>query len=266
MRHVVNFSGGVCSFWAAKRVIDREGPQNVTLLFADVLIEDADLYRFNAEAEKILGVPITRISLEMTPWELFARQRMIGSSRVPLCSVYLKREPLDAWQRKHLLEMDSVIYVGIDWTELHRLEALRSAKRGWRIEAPMTEPPLWDKCKMLSELKPLGIEPPRLYRFGLPHNNCGGLCVKAGISHFVHVLKTLPDKFADWEWQEEKLRASLGDFSILHDRRGGGRHTLSLKSLRERVQAGERFPKFEWGGCGCGVQEADGLSVRPPSF
>ncbi len=66
---VMNFSGGLCSFWAAHRVIQRHGRENVTLLFADTLIEDDELYQFNEQASALLGVPITRICQGETPWE-----------------------------------------------------------------------------------------------------------------------------------------------------------------------------------------------------
>lgn len=48
-RHVVMFSGGVGSFAAAARVMRQYG-RDLTLVFADTLIEDADLYRFLVEA------------------------------------------------------------------------------------------------------------------------------------------------------------------------------------------------------------------------
>ena len=160
IRHVVNESGGICSFWATKRVIDRHGKDGVVRLFADVCMEDEDLYRFQREATEYFGVPLTRISLEKTPWELFEQQGMIGNSRSPLCSVMLKRELLDRWMRANTLELTTTLYIGIDWTEEHRLRDLRQRKPTWRIEAPMTEEPYWDKCKMLEELKRIGIEPP----------------------------------------------------------------------------------------------------------
>ena len=80
VRHVVNTSGGVCSFWAGERVVRKHGREGVVFLFADVLMEDDDLYRFLREGAEYLGVPITRVSKEMTPWELFAAQGMIGNS------------------------------------------------------------------------------------------------------------------------------------------------------------------------------------------
>ena len=40
--HVVMFSGGVGSWMAARRVAERHGTADLTLLFADTLIEDAN--------------------------------------------------------------------------------------------------------------------------------------------------------------------------------------------------------------------------------
>lgn len=258
MKHIVNFSGGLCSFWAAWRVVQQHGPKDVTLLFADTLIEDADLYQFNIKASEILSVPITRISEGLEPWDLFEQQGMIGNSKYPICSVYLKREPLDAFRRANFLEMDTCLYLGFDWTEAHRLNDLRQSKPTWRIEAPMTEEPIWDKCRMQSEADKIGLPRCRLYELGFPHNNCGGFCVRAGISHFVHLYKVLPERFLYHEGRERDLTAKLitrgiQPLTILKDRRGGGKpKPLSLETLRLRIEAGEKLPKHEWGGCGCG--------------
>lgn len=257
MKHVVNFSGGLCSFWAAHRVVQKYGPEDVVLLFADTLIEDADLYAFNDHASAILGVPITRVTTGETPWELFRREGLIANNSKPICSVRLKREPLDLWRRQNCIEMDTVIYVGFDWTESHRVKALRDELPEWTIEAPMTEEPIWDKCRMEREARALGLHIPRLYKLGFPHNNCGGRCVRAGISHWVHLLQTLPDKFAEWENDEWETAAHLRSrgimpLSMLRDRRGGETKNLYLRDLRARVEAGEKFDRFDWGGCGCG--------------
>ncbi len=57
--HIVSYSGGVSSFvvadWLVKRGI------RPMLLFADTLIEDEDLYRFNRDVERYLNIPIKRI-------------------------------------------------------------------------------------------------------------------------------------------------------------------------------------------------------------
>jgi hypothetical protein len=241
----------------------------VVNLFADVMIEHKDLYEFNQRAADLLGVPITRISLEISPWHLFRKEGLIGNDRSPICSIRLKREPLNAWMASHF-ELDSqqgnalfepaAVAIGFDFEEYHRLVDFQNAHPTWRVMAPMTEPPLWDKCRMISEARRLGFKTPELYVLGFPHNNCGGACVKAGISHFVHLYRVLPAKFLEWELEEQATQQEFRrrgienwNFTILKDRRGGKTKPLSLRELRLRIDAGEEFDKYEWGGCGCGA-------------
>lgn len=271
MKHIINDSGGLCSFWAAYRVVQKHGPENVVRLFADTLEEDSELHEFMAQATGILGVPVTRISREIGIWELFERQGMIGNSRFPICSVYLKREPLDEWHESNCLNIreeqqiqllpngkdSATIYLGFDWTEQHRLDDIRREKPLWRIEAPMIEEPIWDKCRMEKEAIKLGLTIPRAYKLGFPHNNCGMRCVRAGITHWVHLFKVMPERFLDWENKEQHAiqqlqQRSIEWLSILKDRRGGKVVSMTLRQLRERIEAGEEFSKMEWGGCGCG--------------
>ena len=266
MKYIVNFSGGLCSFWAAHRSIERHGKENVVLLFADTLIEDGDLYDFNRHAETVLGIPITRICVGLKPWELFEREGLIGNNRFPICSTKLKREPLNEWMASHY-EMEpnqnnafyepATVVLGFDWTEHYRVEEFQAEHPAWRVEAPMTEEPIWDKCRMRKESEQLGFKVPRLYQLGFPHNNCGGGCVRAGISHWVHLHRTLPEVFTQWEQAELKGMAALQSrgiepMSMLKDRRGGEAVTLTLAMLRTRIEAGEKLPKHDWGGCGCG--------------
>jgi hypothetical protein len=253
MKHLVSYSGGVCSFWAAHRVIQAHGPGPVTLLFADTRIEDEDLYRFNLDVEKALGVPITTIADGRTPWEVFHGERMIGNTRADPCSKILKRELLWRWIGQNCSPQDTVIYLGLDWTEEHRLAKVRQRQPQWTIRAPMIEEPLWDKAKMLAELQALGLDRPRLYDMGFPHNNCGGFCVRAGQAHFALLLRTLPERYAFHEEQEEKLRTYLGkDVAILRDRRNGKTRPMTLREFRERLIANGQYDPNEWGGCGCG--------------
>ena len=50
MNYVTQFSGGLGSYLAARRIVDRHGSGNLKLVFCDVLIEDEDLYRFLIQA------------------------------------------------------------------------------------------------------------------------------------------------------------------------------------------------------------------------
>ena len=269
MKHVVNLSGGACSFWAADRVANKYGTADLTLLFADVLIEDPQLYELNEWTAEYFGVPITRVSREMTPWDLFRLEGMIGNDRAPICSIRLKREVLEEWHLRNLTkrgslfgEPDGIVYVGLDWTEINRLNDLRVAYPHWQIEAPMCEwQPLWDKCKMLAELETLVGWLPDAYKQGFPHFNCGKRCVRAGITHFVHLYNTDPEAFLEWEREEARTNVEFaargiegGTFSVLKDRRGGKVTPMTFAQLRERVLSGDKtLPKDDWGGCGCGT-------------
>lgn len=273
MKHIVNFSGGLCSFFAAKRTIQEFGRANTDLLFADTLIESPDLYDFNRRSEDVLGIEINRLCFGLSPWELFRKEGLIGNDHFPICSIRLKREPLNAWMEQHY-ELDSrqrgmiygpgTVVLGFDHTEWDRVAKFQGAHPFWTVSAPMTEPPLWDKCMMLREAESLGFKRPVLYELGFPHNNCGGACVKAGISHFVHLYHVLPAIYLQWETEEQltqqefKRRGILNwEYTVLKDRRGGETKPLSLYSLRLRIEADEKFPRDEWGGCGCGGIEVE---------
>lgn len=262
-KHVVMFSGGVCSWAAAKRVVDRHGKDGVVLLFADVKGdsvnphdgEDEDTYRFMRQASENVGAPMVRIAHGHSVWEHFFARRMMGNSRMPICSIELKREMLDRWQNEHCDPATTTLYFGIDWTEEHRCEPLRKMRAPFRVEFPMCEAPFLTKHQMLDTLKKEGICPPRLYGLGFPHNNCGGFCVKAGQAHFAHLLRTNPERFAYHEAKEQEFIRMIGkDVSIMKDRRGGTTKTLTLKQLRERIEGQQEFDMYEWGGCGCAVE------------
>jgi 3'-phosphoadenosine 5'-phosphosulfate sulfotransferase (PAPS reductase)/FAD synthetase len=258
IKHVVQFSGGICSFFAAKRVIDKFGKDDVVLLFADTLMEDEDLYRFLGDTANFLGVPITKIADGRTPWEVFKDVRFLGNTQVDPCSRILKRELLDAWVDEH--SPGATRYFGLDWTESERFERLqlRFEERGVpreRIQAPMIQwKPTIDKPDMLVHLTKLGIKVPRLYEMGANHNNCGMFCIKSGQAQFRLLLEAMPERYAFHEAKEEELRQFLGkDVAILRDRRGGTTKPMTLRAFRERIQGGGSHDRHDWGGCGCAI-------------
>ena len=260
MRHIVMFSGGIGSFAAAVRVAARYGTTDMDLLFTDTMMEDEDLYRFIDEAAQYIGAPLVRISDGRDPWQVFRDERMLGNSRIDPCSRILKREIADKWLADNCVRGETVVYLGIDWTEGHRFDdgdgrgaKHRYARNGWACEAPMTEAPFLTKRGMMALLGDAGIDEPRLYRLGFQHNNCGGMCCKAGQGHFAHLLRTMPQRYAYHEDMEQGIRDLLGkDVSMLSDRAGGdGKKPLTLKALRERIRAGGQVDMFDIGGCNC---------------
>lgn len=261
-RHVVMWSGGITSWATAKLVIERHGTAGTTLLFADTLIEDEDLYAWNDQAAAQLGVPITRVADGRDPWQVFEDKRWLGNTRVAQCSHALKQEPCRAWLTENTDPADTVLYVGIDWTEEERLPGIVRGWQPWTVEAPLTKPPYRDKQQLLGEARDAGLPIPRLYRLGFAHNNCGGACVKGGQAQWLRLLDVFPERYAKVEAFEQRMRNKLGkDVSILRDRIGGDTKPLTLAALRARADdQPNQLDLFDEGGCGCftdaGVGEA----------
>ena len=264
-RHVVMFSGGLGSWVTAKRVAERHGTADLVLVFADVggqhesphAGEDEDTYRFIAEAAANVGGNLVTLNEGRDVWQVFKDDRFLGNSRLANCSKFLKQQPARAWLDANCDPADTVVYVGIDWTEMHRLPAIERNYLPYVAKAPLTEPPFLTKADMQGECLAAGIEVPRLYRAGFPHNNCGGFCVRAGQAQFELLLREHPDRYAYHEAKEQDLREHLDkDVSILRDRSGGTSTPLTLRRFRERIQVQpELFDDIDWGGCGCFVEE-----------
>lgn len=160
-RRVVMFSAGGGSWAAAKRVAERHGTENLTLLFTDTLFEDEDAYRFLVEgAANIFGRTVSSNRLpaisqfppfECRPsyklfvdglrlefeteipeliwlsrgqdiWDVFFEQRFLGNSSADPCSKRLKRQMADAWLRSECDPKNTIVYVGIDKFEEHRFD------------------------------------------------------------------------------------------------------------------------------------------------
>lgn len=245
MQHVVMFSGGIGSWMTAKRVIDLFGPDDVVLLFSDVkgdtdnphIGEDEDTYRFVTEAAEMLGAELVTVVDGRNIWEVFRDRKFLGNSRLAPCSHELKQKPAKKWIHDNCDPAQTIIYVGIDWTEEHRMAAVRNGYAPWLVDAPLTRDPKMTKQEMMDYAKSLGLEPPRLYSYGFKHNNCGGGCVRAGQAQFKHLLEVMPDRFAVWEEQEEKMQDFLGvEVTILSKTVNGAKQPLSLRQLRETAE------------------------------
>lgn len=257
MKRIVTTSGGITSWAVARLIADQYGTDDMVLLFADTLVEDEDLYRFLGDVASDIGVPITRIADGRTPWEVFRDRRWIGNTQTAHCSELLKQKPSRVWLEENSDPATDVVYLGIDWTETHRIPKIEAAHRPWRVEFPLTEPGTPHKDEWLALLESRGIRAPRLYGLGFAHNNCGGACVKGGQAQWAHLLKVFPERFAHNEREEAALRAHLGtDSAILRDRRGGVTRPLPLTVLRDRVTA-STVDRDDWGGCGCYTAEPE---------
>lgn len=264
MKHIVFFSGGIGSYFTAKRVINRFGNQNVELLFTDTLIEDEDLYRFINEASTKLDVKLIRIADGRTPWEVAKDVKFIPNSRIAQCSHLLKQKTAERYIKENYTPDECILYLGIDWTEQHRRAAPTTNWSPYTVIFPLCEEPYLDKNEMLRILKEEDkIEIPRLYKLGFYHNNCGGFCFRAGIGHFKNLLEQMPERYLEHEKKEKEMREFLGrdDVSILRRTRDGKKINITLEDLRNELENTPHQLSFselmDFGGCGCFVNDFD---------
>lgn len=258
--HVVMFSGGLGSWLAAKRIAAEHGTDDLVLLFADVgsdrsphVGEDEDTYRFIREAATDVGGELVTVRDGRDIWQVFRDDRFLGNTRLANCSKYLKQKPCREWLEANRDPAETTVYVGIDWSETHRLPAIEAGWAPYPVRAPMTEAPLLDREAMRQSCLDAGIELPRLYRAGFPHNNCGGFCVRAGQAQMELLLREHPERYAFHEAEEQALREHLDkDVTVLRDRTGGTLTPLTLRGFRERIEGQpDLFDPLDFGGCGC---------------
>ena len=272
MKHVVMFSGGIGSWAAAKMVAATFGTDNLYLVFTDVkgnaesshIGEDEDTYRFLDDAVKNIGGHYIYINEGKDIWEVFKDKKFLGNSRLAHCSFELKQKPARKWLNENCDPNDTIVYVGIDWTETHRLPAIVKNYLPYKAVAPLAEPyyhredkMYYDKQELIEWAESEGLKTPRLYSLGFSHNNCGGGCVRAGQAQFKKLLEVMPERFAMWEEKEQEIIQHLGkDVSILMDMKDGVRRSLPLIELRRRVESQPQLvDNDDLGGCGCFFEE-----------
>lgn len=265
VKHVVMFSGGIGSWAAAKIASHRSAKENLYLVFSDVkgfsdnphIGEDEDTYRFVQEAAENVGGKLVILKDGRDIWQVFKDRNFLGNSRLAHCSFELKQKPARKWLEENCKPEETVVYVGIDWTEIHRLPAIVKNYKPWEVSAPLTEKPYIDKDEWLELARKEGLKTPRLYDLGFSHNNCGGGCVRAGQGQFKKLYEIMPERFKVWEEKEQEVRQYLGkDVTILTEVVKGEKKSLPLSELRRRM---DDQPKMvdsdDIGGCGCFFEE-----------
>ena len=258
MMYLVNVSGGLTSFEALRRCLDRYGKEQTHAYFADTKQEDPDLYRFLDDQEHYFGIKIERVVDGRTIWDVWKEKRCItlrlpNGSEIAPCSLILKREAMNKVISSRYAPGTYTQVFGYEWSEIDRMSRLEKDIAPEKAWFPLAEKPYIDKCHISTFLKSIGIAVPRLYELSFEHNNCGAGCVKAGQAHWAHLFFMLPERYALWEGKEEEIRQYLKkDISILKDRRGGTAKPMTLSAFRERLERGDTdYDKSDWGGCGC---------------
>lgn len=240
MRYVVSLSGGIASAVSADRAIRRYGDV-VELAFADTAWEDEDLYRFKADLMRRWGRPLTEYRDGRTPLQVAEDKQIIPNSNAAPCSHELKVRFFEEAERLGPKPVTRLL--GLDWREMHRVDRMRTkyeplAADGLFVDFPLLWKPYEFRPYTEVVEKEWGIEAPRLYKMGFPHNNCGGRCVKQGIAEWLRLRRYFPERFAqvrDWEQAQRAKGGARATFAILRDRTGGESHPMTLAELERRA-------------------------------
>jgi len=246
-RFIISVSGGNGS--AVSALLAMEHGLNYVPIFADTLIEDWDLYRFNNDLQNILGKEIIKVCDGRTPWEVFDDVKYIGNTRTAHCSEQLKTSQIAKWLEENGTEND-VMILGMDFSELDRLE--RAQKR-WSIPVRsfINDYKFW-RPKWAELFAKYDLKQARLYDMGFTHNNCGGFCVKAGQGQFKLLLEKIPETYARHEERMERtILKNPKARPFLRKTINGELKYLTLKQFRIGVESGWEIDPFDMGGCGC---------------
>jgi hypothetical protein len=238
MTNVGSISSGLSSAIACDRLLKKD-PQAI-LVFMDTNFEDEDNYRFLADCEKRWGVEIIRLVEGRTPYEVSRSQNVIPNSRVAPCTKRLKLDPFRKWIRKNYPK--STIHIGYDFTEMHRIGATNKAyeELGFTVDYPLLWKPYEFRSYTYMVRDDWGIEPPRMYRMGYTHANCGGRCVKQGQGDWIRTLVNFPERYAEveeWERQMRLIDDNHAQYAIMKRMNGKQIVPLTLQQLREEYES-----------------------------
>lgn len=270
----ISLSGGLAS--AANALLAYQAREPFMMWFADTTVEDDDLYRFVYDLERLQLAPLIRLKDGRDPWDVFADEEYIGNSRTAPCSRVLKTELIES-RLNALASPDDTIVIGFGFDEDER--QARAVKR-WaprKVRSLIAEHFMGAGAVEQLVCQTWGIRKPRLYDMGFVHNNCGGMCVRAGQGQFALLLDKRPALYMKHEARNEAVRREIarrvnerkaagtykgksGNGSsggFIRVQRDGEIQYLHMREFRERVQSGELKPaRYEMGGCGCFTDDA----------
>ncbi len=237
MHYIVSLSGGVASAVAADRAIERYGREAVTLWIADTSWEDEDLWRFVGDLMRRWGGELVKYCDGRTPLQVAEHEQIIPNQRHAPCSRSLKIRPFVKYLNAQPKPL--TVLLGLDWKEQHRLAApLKNygSIEGVTVDYPLLWRPL-EYRPYQEVVKSWDIEPPRLYQFGFPHNNCGGRCIKQGINEWLRLRVVMPDRFAevrDWEQAQRAKGGPRATYAIARDQSASQVKPMTLVEIEQR--------------------------------
>jgi len=243
--HIASFSTGLSSAVMVERLLTRYGKDAVTVVCMDTTIEDDDNYRFANDCALHWGVNIVWLREGRDPYQVGVDEHVIPNQKLAPCTKRLKIEPFTNYLKA--MPGALTVHIGFDFSEVHRCAATDKAytARGWAVDYPLLWKPL-EFRPYVEVVRAWGIEPPRMYGMGYTHANCGGRCVKQGKGDWLRTLVHFPERFAQAEEWEQKMRLNPtnANYAFLRDQTEGVVRPFTLRQLREEHSAGLSLPLF----------------------
>lgn len=240
MKYVVSLSGGLSSAVAAERVIQRYGRDNVQLWVANTLWEDEDLWRFLRQCCMRWGIEPIVTTEGRNPLQVAEGEHIIPNQKLAPCSKRLKIIPFTNWLKQQPKPI--TVHIGMDWMEGDRMQAPKKnyeAIDGVTVEFPLIWRPL-ETRPYEDVVREWGIEPSRAYALGFGHSNCGGRCVRQGVSEWKRLWSTFPARFKEVEEWEQVQRAKgepWNRYAIAKRERNRVTYPVTLLELRTQWES-----------------------------
>lgn len=241
---VSSFSGGLSSAVSTDRAIERFGRDNVIVWFADTSWEDEDLHRFKADCLLRWGVGYYEYRDGRNPLEVSRAQHVIPNNTLAPCTFRLKIEPFVSFIKE--IEKPVTVLLGLGWEEQHRMKTPKEryeAIEGVTVDFPLMWKPLeFDSYYNIVKYK-WNIEPPRLYKMGFSHNNCGGRCVKQGQGDWRKLYINFPERFEECkEWEKDmRLNPTNANYAFLKSVVNKETVPLTLEELERIWELNPRY-------------------------
>ena len=190
MKHIVLFSGGANSSYAAWLVAQKYKREDIILLHTPTYSEHPDADRFRKQVSEYIGITITVQADGRDIWKLMEDEHCLPSERIPFCSRVLKSEQATKFYQSML--DDFIVYFGYSGDEWRRAQRTIARLENQHVKSAF---PLLDCGKTSKQIKNIirsewNICLPEPYLY-LNHNNCLP-CFKGGKKHFYRIWKYYP--------------------------------------------------------------------------
>lgn len=230
MKHIVLYSGGCASAYAAYLVAQKQRKEDIILLHTATYSEHKDADRFRNEVAKYLGLKVENIADGRNIWKLIDDNQCLPSQFIPFCTRILKQEQSEKFYKT--LKEDYILYFGYGTEEWGRIQ-----KQYARFEliGRKTRYPIFEKNILNEEIKRIikeewKIKLPQPYKH-LKHNNCIP-CFKAGMREWRNYWLYYNKEFEKAKEYEEKIGHTVFK-------------NISLKKLEEKWQNEKEWKEMQ---------------------